>query len=210
MGSCRRGCSHRRHRIHSSSSHRREGVLGPTGSGGRHHRGPVGRLGGGVRGGGSDPDNGKYADRDGQPRPGDRSPGSSASTRRHTMTISVGDRIPDVQVMTFGAGGPTHVQTADVLGAGKVVLFAVPGAFTPTCSDYHLPGYVIRAGELRAKGVDTVACLSVNDPYVMDAWGDDQEVGDAVVMLADGNGTFTRAMGLESDKSGAGLGTRSQ
>ena len=126
------------------------------------------------------------------------------------MTIAVGDRIPDIQVMTYGPDGPTHVQTGDVLGSGKVVLFAVPGAFTPTCSDYHLPGYVIRAGELRAKGVDTVACLSVNDPYVMDAWGDDQEVGDAVVMLADGNGTFTRAMGLESDKSGAGLGTRSQ
>ena len=126
------------------------------------------------------------------------------------MSIAVGDRIPDIRVMTTTGGNPTHVRTADVLGTGKVVLFAVPGAFTPTCSDYHLPGYVIRAGELRAKGVDTVACLSVNDPYVMDAWGDDQEVGDAIVMLADGNGTFTRAMGLESDKSGAGLGTRSQ
>jgi peroxiredoxin len=126
------------------------------------------------------------------------------------MTIAVGDRIPDVEIRVMGSDKPEPVRTGDVLGRGKVVLFAVPGAFTPTCSDYHLPGYVIRAGELRAKGVDTVACLSVNDPYVMDAWGDDQEVGDAVVMLADGNGTFTRMMGLESDKSGAGLGTRSQ
>src|ERR1017187_9302332 len=99
------------------------------------------------------------------------------------MTIAVGGRIPDIQVMTYGPDGPIHVQTGDVLGSGKVVLFAVPGAFTPTCSDYHLPGYVIRAGELRAKGVEQGACLSVNDPYVMDAWGDDQEVGDAVVML---------------------------
>ena len=126
------------------------------------------------------------------------------------MTIAVGDRIPDVEIRVMGSDKPEPVRTGDVLGRGKVVLFAVPGAFTPTCSDYHLPGYVIRAGELRAKGVDTVACLSVNDPYVMDAWGDDQEVGDAVVMLADGNGTITRMMGLESDKSGAGLGTRSQ
>ena len=126
------------------------------------------------------------------------------------MTIAVGDAIPDVQLWTTVSDEPQAVRSGEVLGKGTVVLFALPGAFTPTCSDYHLPGYVIRAGELRAKGVDTVACLSVNDPYVMDAWGDDQEVGDAVVMLADGNGTFTRAMGLESDKSGAGLGTRSQ
>ena len=126
------------------------------------------------------------------------------------MTIAVGDRIPDVEVRVMGGDGPEPVQTGDVLGRGKVVLFALPGAFTPTCSDYHLPGFVIRAGELRAKGVDTIACLSVNDAYVMDAWGIDQEVGDEIVMLADGNGTFTRAMGLESDKSGAGLGMRSQ
>ena len=90
------------------------------------------------------------------------------------------------------------------------MLFAVPGAFTPTCSDYHLPGYVIRAGELRAKGVDTVACLSVNDPYVMDAWGDDQEGGDAVVMLADGNGAYVKALGLEMDGTKFGMGMRGQ
>ena len=126
------------------------------------------------------------------------------------MAIAVGDKLPDIQVMTTGPDGPTHVQTGEVLGSGKVVLFAVPGAFTPTCSDYHLPSYVIRQDELKAKGVDTVACISVNDPFVMDAWGNDQKVGDAVVMLADGNGEFTRAVGLEMDGSGFGLGTRSQ
>ena len=126
------------------------------------------------------------------------------------MSIAVGDTIPDIQVMTTNESGPTHVQTKDVLGSGKVVLFAVPGAFTPTCSDYHLPSYVIRQDELAAKGVDTVACISVNDPFVMDAWGDSQNVGEAVLMLADGNGEFTQAVGLEMDGSGFGLGTRSQ
>ena len=126
------------------------------------------------------------------------------------MTIAVGDTIPDIQIMTTKDGSPTHVQTKEVLGSGKVVLFGVPGAFTPTCSDYHLPSYVIRQDELKAKGVDTVACISVNDPFVMDAWGDSQNVGDSVVMLADGNGEFTSAIGLEMDGSGFGLGTRSQ
>ena len=126
------------------------------------------------------------------------------------MTLSVGDRIPDVKVMTMGADGPVPVQTGEVLGNGKVVLFAVPGAFTPTCSDYHLPSYLIRYDDLKAKGVDTVACISVNDPFVMEAWGEDQHVGDAVTLLADGNGEFTRAVGLEMDGSGIGLGTRSQ
>jgi peroxiredoxin len=126
------------------------------------------------------------------------------------MTIAVGETIPDVRVMTSGPEGPTHVQTGAVLRSGKVVLFAVPGAFTPTCSDYHLPSYLIRFDELRAKGVDTVACVSVNDPFVMAAWAKDQDVGDRVVMLADGNGDFTRAVGLEMDGSGFGLGTRSQ
>ena len=126
------------------------------------------------------------------------------------MAIAVGDTIPDIRVMTSGPEGPTHVQTGDVLGSGRVVLFAVPGAFTPTCSDFHLPSYVIRRDELRAKGVDTVACISVNDPFVMAAWGQDQHVGDAVLLLADGNGEFTSAVGLEMDGSGFGLGTRSQ
>jgi len=126
------------------------------------------------------------------------------------MTIAVGDKTPDIQVMTFGADGPTHVQTGELLGTGKVVLFAVPGAFTPTCSDYHLPSYLIRNDELRAKGVDTIACISVNDPFVMGAWGEAQHVGDQVVLIADGNADFTKAVGLEMDGSGFGLGTRSQ
>jgi len=126
------------------------------------------------------------------------------------MTIEVGDTIPDIQIMTAKGGIPTHVQSRGVLGSGKVVLFGVPGAFTPTCSDYHLPSYVIRHSELAAKGVDTVACISVNDPFVMDAWGESQNVGDSVLMLADGNGEFTAAIGLEMDGSGIGLGSRSQ
>lgn len=126
------------------------------------------------------------------------------------MTIAVGDHIPDVQVMTMGPDGPAPVQTGDVLGTGKVVLFAVPGAFTPTCSDYHLPSYLFRNEELRAKGVETIACVSVNDAFVMGAWGEAQNVGDQVVLLADGNGDFTKAVGLELDGRGVGLGTRSQ
>ena len=112
--------------------------------------------------------------------------------------------------LTLGADGPTPVQTGDVLGSGKVVLFAVPGAFTPTCTDYHLPSYLIRNDELKSKGVDSIACIAVNDPFVMGAWGESQNVGDRVVLLADGNGEFTAAMGLEMDGSGFGLGTRSQ
>jgi peroxiredoxin len=126
------------------------------------------------------------------------------------MTIAIGDRIPDVKVMTSRPDGPIPVQTGDVLGHGKVVLFAVPGAFTPTCSDYHLPSYVIRYDDLKAKGVDSVVCVSVNDPFVMGAWGEAQHVDGNILMLADGNGEFTEAMGLEMDGSAVGLGTRSQ
>jgi glutaredoxin/glutathione-dependent peroxiredoxin len=126
------------------------------------------------------------------------------------MTIAVGDKIPDVRLMVPGPDGPTPVQSGELLGSGKVVLFAVPGAFTPTCSDYHLPSYLLRNDELAAKGVDSVVCVSVNDPFVMGAWGDQHEVGDRVVMLADGNGEFTKAVGLEMDGSGFGLGSRSQ
>jgi peroxiredoxin len=126
------------------------------------------------------------------------------------MTVAVGDNIPDVELRMIKGKSPEPVRSRDVLGKGKVVLFAVPGAFTPTCSDYHLPGFVHRADELRAKHVDTIACISVNDPFVMGAWGRDQKVGDKVLMLADGNGEFTRAVGLEVDMSGAGLGMRSQ
>ena len=126
------------------------------------------------------------------------------------MTISVGDRIPDVEIWTWSDDAPKRVRTREILGKGRVVLFAVPGAFTPTCSDHHLPGFVLRADQLRAKGVDTIACLSVNDAYVMEAWRLDQGVGDAVVMLADGNGEFTREVGLEMDGSSFGLGARSK
>ena len=102
--------------------------------------------------------------------------------------------------------GPEGTTSAAVLGPGKVALFAVPGAFTPTCSDHHLPGFVMRAEDLKAKGVDRIVCISVNDPFVMGAWGQDQNVGSSVVMLADGNGEFTEAMGLTMDGSGFGLG----
>ncbi len=126
------------------------------------------------------------------------------------MTVGVGDRIPDVRVMTMTAAGPVPVSTGEVLGTGKVVLFAVPGAFTPTCSDYHLPGFVVRADDLRAKGVSAVACIAVNDAFVMGAWGAAQGVDDAVLMLADGNGEFAAAMGLELDGRGFNMGPRSQ
>ena len=126
------------------------------------------------------------------------------------MAIAVGDRIPDVKVFTFGDKGPESVTSADVLGHGTVVLFGVPGAFTPTCSDHHLPGFVLRADDLRAKGADSIVCISVNDPFVMEAWSLDQNVGKNVVMLADGNGELTAAMGLTMDGSGFGLGARSQ
>jgi peroxiredoxin len=125
------------------------------------------------------------------------------------MAVEVGSKIPDVGVKVLRDGAPTTVQTGDVLGTGKVVLVAVPGAFTPGCSKLHLPGYVQNADALRAKGVDTIACISVNDAWVMDAWGEAQGAGD-IVMLADGNGDFAAAMGLTLDGSGAGLGTRSQ
>jgi glutaredoxin/glutathione-dependent peroxiredoxin len=127
------------------------------------------------------------------------------------MTIAVGDKVPDVEVRTLGDDGmPQSVRTAEVLGKGKVVLFAVPGAFTPGCSKVHLPGFVQRADEVLAKGVDRIACIAVNDAWVMDAWGKSQGAGDKIMMLADGNGEFTKAMGLEFDGGGVGLGTRSQ
>jgi peroxiredoxin len=127
------------------------------------------------------------------------------------MAIAVGDKVPDVEVRTLGDDGmPQAVRTGDVLGTGKVVLFAVPGAFTPGCSMVHLPGFVQRADEVLAKGVDRIACIAVNDAWVMDAWGKSQGAGDKILMLADGNGEFTKAMGLEFDGGGVGLGTRSQ
>ncbi|HTT86767.1 MAG TPA: peroxiredoxin [Acidimicrobiales bacterium] len=126
------------------------------------------------------------------------------------MPFAVGEKVPDVGLWKVTDSGFEAVRTGIVLGAGRVVLFAVPGAFTPTCSDSHLPGFVRRAEEIRARGVDTIACLSVNDPFVMGAWARDRAVGDAVVMLADGNGEFTRAVGLEMDAGAVGLGTRSR
>ena len=126
------------------------------------------------------------------------------------MSIAEGDKIPDVEVKTMGAEGPQSVRTGEVLGTGKVVLFAVPGAFTPGCSKIHLPGYVQHGDELKAKGVSTIACVAVNDPWVMQAWADAQGATGKIVMLADGNGEFTRAMGLDVDLSVAGLGSRSQ
>jgi peroxiredoxin len=126
------------------------------------------------------------------------------------MPIAVGDKIPDVEVRTMGDEGPQAVRTGEVLGKGKVVLFAVPGAFTPGCSKVHLPGFVQGAENLAGKGVDTIACIAVNDAWVMDAWAKDQQVGDKIVMLADGNGEFAQAMGLTTDLGVVGLGTRSQ
>ena len=126
------------------------------------------------------------------------------------MAIRVGDTVPSATFTTFGASGPGPVTTDDLFKGKKVALFALPGAFTPTCSAKHLPGYKEHAAEFRAKGVDTIACVSVNDVFVMKAWGESQGVGDDVLMLADGNGDFTRAVGLELDASGFGMGKRSQ
>jgi peroxiredoxin len=126
------------------------------------------------------------------------------------MTISVGDKIPDVTITAATADGPKPVQSAEVLGQGKVVLFAVPGAFTPTCSEQHLPGFVVRADDIRAKGVDAIACIAVNDAFVMGAWATQQDPDQQLTMLSDGNGDFTAEMGLELDGRGFGLGTRSQ
>ncbi|SDM22720.1 peroxiredoxin [Maricaulis salignorans] len=126
------------------------------------------------------------------------------------MTISVGDRIPDASFMTMTASGPNRVSTDDVFGGKTVALFSVPGAYTPTCSAKHLPGFVEHAAEIKGKGVDTIACMSVNDVFVMNAWGKDQGVGEDVMMLADGNGDFAKALGLEMDGTGFGMGTRAQ
>ena len=126
------------------------------------------------------------------------------------MTIKVGDRIPSGKLKRMTAEGPKDITTDEIFKGKKVVLFAVPGAFTPTCSAKHLPGFVQQAGAVKAKGVDTIACLSVNDAFVMGAWGKDQGVGDKVLMLADGSGGFTKTLGLDLDLVAAGLGVRSK
>jgi peroxiredoxin len=126
------------------------------------------------------------------------------------MTIAVGDKIPESTLMQMTGDGPAPVSTADLFAGKKVVLFAVPGAFTPTCSAQHLPGYIENADALSAKGADSIVCMAVNDVFVMDAWGKAQGADDKVSMVADGNGDFTSALGLELDGSGFGLGQRSQ
>ena len=125
------------------------------------------------------------------------------------MTISVGDKLPDVKLVKATANGPEQVQSADYFAGKKVALFAVPGAYTPTCSAKHLPGFVEKADELKGKGVDEIACTSVNDPFVMGAWNKDAGSED-ITMLADGNADFAKAIGLDMDASGFGMGHRSQ
>ncbi len=126
------------------------------------------------------------------------------------MAIQEGDKIPSVALKVVRNGKTEDTTTDDLFGGRKVVLFALPGAFTPTCSAQHLPGFVDKAGEIRGKGVDEILCLSVNDAFVMDAWGKDRSVGDSVTLVADGSGDFTRAVGLEMDGTKFGMGTRSQ
>ena len=126
------------------------------------------------------------------------------------MTIKEGDSIPEAKLNEMTSDGPNGVSTTDLCAGKTVAIFAVPGAFTPTCSAKHLPSYVENADALKAKGVDDIVCMAVNDVFVMDAWGKDQNVGNKVRMLADGNGEFTQALGLELDGSGFGLGQRSQ
>jgi peroxiredoxin len=125
------------------------------------------------------------------------------------MTIQAGDQIPACTLKTMGAEGPEDITTEEIFAGKKVVLFAVPGAFTPGCSMAHLPGFVVNADKIKAAGVDTIVCMAVNDAFVMDAWGKAQNA-EELLMLADGNGDFTTALGLELDARGFGLGQRSQ
>jgi peroxiredoxin len=124
--------------------------------------------------------------------------------------IKAGDRMPDGTFTRMTDKGPAPIATQEVFGGRKVVLFAVPGAFTPTCSKQHLPGYVHNAEAIKAKGIDTIACMAVNDAFVMDAWGKAHNVGDKVLMLADGNAEYTKRLGLELDATKSGMGTRSR
>lgn len=126
------------------------------------------------------------------------------------MAIAVGEKMPAGSFGVMGESGPETLSSDALFAGKKVVLVSVPGAFTPTCSKGHLPGYVNQADDLFTKGVDTIACMAVNDVYVMHAWGKDRGVGDKVVMLADGNGDYTRALGLELDATGHGMGHRGQ
>tara|TARA_B100000686_G_scaffold199558_1_gene206404 strand:- start:59 stop:538 length:480 start_codon:yes stop_codon:yes gene_type:complete len=125
------------------------------------------------------------------------------------MSIQQGDRLPEATLHTMRDGRPTAVTTSELFSGKKVVMFAVPGAFTPTCSEAHLPGYVVQADAIKAKGIDDIICVAVNDAFVMGAWGKAGNAN-ALTMVGDGNGDFTKAIGLEMDGSGFGLGTRSQ
>lgn len=124
--------------------------------------------------------------------------------------IEKGHPLPDGQLMIMGSEGPRPVSSHELCGSGTSILFAVPGAFTPTCSAQHLPGFVERADEFKAKGVDRLICLAVNDVFVMDAWGRQSGVGSSIIMAADGNGDFSRALGLEMDATAFGMGQRAQ
>jgi peroxiredoxin len=126
------------------------------------------------------------------------------------MTIKVGDKVPAATFRHLTPEGPKEITTDELFAGKKVAFFAVPGAFTPTCSQRHLPSYIDKAAALKAKGVDTIACVAVNDAFVMGAWGKAQDNGDRVMMLADGSGDFTRAIDLELDATRIGLGKRSQ
>jgi peroxiredoxin len=126
------------------------------------------------------------------------------------MAIKAGDRMPSGTLKTMTKDGIKDVTTDELFKGKKVVLFSVPGAFTPTCDAKHLPGFVELAGQIKAKGVDTIACMAVNDVFVMNAWGKSANVGDKVLMLADGNGDYAKALGLEMDGRGFGLGLRGQ
>ncbi len=124
--------------------------------------------------------------------------------------IKKGDKIPSMKLMTTTPEGPREVDTGTLFGSGTVVMFAVPGAFTPTCSAKHLPGFIQHAADFKAKGVDKIICLAVNDPFVMGAWARDQKAGEDIIMLADGSAAFTKALGLELDLTARGMGVRSQ
>lgn len=126
------------------------------------------------------------------------------------MAIQVGDKIPAMDLTTMTADGPAPVATADYFAGRKIAVFSVPGAFTPTCSAKHLPGFVEKADELKAKGIDEIACFSVNDVFVMHAWGESANADGKVTMLADGNAAFAKALGLDADFTGFGMGIRSQ
>jgi peroxiredoxin len=130
--------------------------------------------------------------------------------RMPTMTIQTGDKLPDATFVKVTENGPEQVNTADYFKGRKVALFSVPGAFTPTCSAKHLPGFVDKADELKAKGVDEIVCTAVNDAFVMGAWGKSGNAGDSVTMLADGNGAFAEAVGLTMDGTAFGMGKRGQ